>query len=139
MPDYSQKISGETPFKPEYDEFVREYPGRGSLKVQTSVASEAFPIAGAFVDVVLCYKGKRYSIYHDVTDDSGIVNEIVLPSRLNAATQSPDSAALGEPEYLISIYHPSFDEIIDAPVTIHDRVETILPISLNPTNGQTEG
>ena len=112
MPVNNQKISGETPFKPEYDEFINEYRGRGSLKVQTSVAREAFPIKNAFVDVALIYKGKRYSIY--------------------------ESAALGEPEYLISVFHPGFEEIIDAPVVIHDRVETILPLSLNPCNGQTE-
>ncbi len=121
MPVNNQKISGETPFKPEYDEFINEYRGRGSLKVQTSVAREAFPIKNAFVDVALIYKGKRYSIYNDVTDNSGI-----------------ESAALGEPEYLISVFHPGFEEIIDAPVVIHDRVETILPLSLNPCNGQTE-
>ena len=71
MPVNNQKISGETPFKPEYDEFINEYRGRGSLKVQTSVAREAFPIKNAFVDVALIYKGKRYSIYNDVTDNSG--------------------------------------------------------------------
>ena len=139
MPVNNQKISGETPFKPEYDEFINEYRGRGSLKVQTSVAKEAFPIKNAFVEVALIYNGKRYSIYNDVTDNSGIVNEIVLPSRLAEATQTPESAALGEPEYLLSVFHPGFEEIIDAPVIIHDRVETILPLSLNPCNGQTEG
>ena len=139
MPENNQRISGETPFKPEYDEFINEYRGRGSLKIQTSVAREAFPIKDAFVDVALIYKGKRYSIYHDVTDSSGIVNEIVLPSRLNAATQTPETASESEPEYLISVFHPGFEEIVDAPVIIHDRFETILPLNLNPCNEQTEG
>ena len=57
--NYNERISGETPFKPEYDEFVNEYPGRGSLKVQTSVAQEAFPIRDVFVDVSLLYKGRQ--------------------------------------------------------------------------------
>ena len=55
MPENNQRISGETPFKPEYDEFINEYRGRGSLKIQTSVAREAFPIKDAFVDVALIY------------------------------------------------------------------------------------
>ena len=89
MPVNNQKISGETPFKPEYDEFINEYRGRGSLKVQTSVAREAFPIKNAFVDVALIYKGKRYSIYNDVTDNSGIVDEIVnLPLWASRSTLS---------------------------------------------------
>lgn len=136
--NYSNRISGETPFKPEYDDFINEYQGRGSLKVQTSVAQEAFPIRDAFVEVSLIYKGKRYTIYRDVTNSSGIVNEIVLPTRLSAATQNPETASLGEPEYLVSVYHPGFDEVIDCPVVIHDRIETILPVSLNPSNGSTE-
>ena len=53
MPVNNQKISGETPFKPEYDEFINEYRGRGSLKVQTSVAKEAFLIKNAFWEVGL--------------------------------------------------------------------------------------
>lgn len=136
--NYEQNVSGDTPFKPEYEEFIKDYPGRGSLKVQTSVAKDAFPIKDVFVDVALIYKGNRYSIYHDVTDSSGIVNEIVLPSRLTAATQSPETAKKGEPVYLVSVFHPGFEEVVDCPVTIYDRTETILPISLNPTNGQTE-
>ena len=134
----TQRVSGESPFKPEYDDYVSENPGRGSLKVQISVADEALPIKDVFVDVALIYKGNRYSIYHDVTDSSGIVNEIVLPSRLTEETQTPESAEKGEPVYLVSAFHPGFEEIIDCPVTIHDRIETILPISLNPTNGNTE-
>lgn len=137
--NYNDRISGETPFKPEYDEFVNEYPGRGSLKVQTSVAQEAFPIRDVFVDVSLLYKGKRYTIYHDVTDASGIVNEIVLPSRLSAATQNPETASLPEPQYLVSLYHPGFKEIVDCPVEIFDRVETILPVSLTPVTDNPEG
>ena len=101
--NYNDRISGETPFKPEYDEFVNEYPGRGSLKVQTSVAQEAFSVRDVVGNVSLFYKGYRYTIYHDVTDASGIVNEIVLPSRLSAATQNPETASLPEPTYLVSL------------------------------------
>ena len=140
MPDnYEQNISVDTPFKPEYEEFINEYKGRGSLKVQTSVAQDAFPIKGVFVDVALIYKGKRYSIYHDVTDASGIVNEIVLPSCLGSDNNSPETAGKSDVTYLISIFHPDFREIIDFPVTIQDRIETILPVALEPLNGGREG
>ena len=137
--NYNDRISGETPFKPEYDEFVNEYPGRGSLKVQTSVAQEAFPIRDVFVDVSLLYKGKRYTIYHDVTDASGIVNEIVLPSCAGSDNNSPETAGKSDVQYLVSVFHPSFREVVDFPVTIQDRIETILPIALEPLSGETEG
>ena len=132
----TQRVSGESPFKPGYDDYVSENPGRGSLKVQISVADEALPIKDVFVDVALIYKGKRYSIYHDTTDSSGIVNEIVLPSKLGGVSLDPETAGENDAQYLVSAYHPGFCEISDMPVTIFDRIETILPITLSP---ETEG
>lgn len=131
-PTNESRVSGESPFTPEYDEFISENPGRGSLKVQISVADEAFPVKGVFVDVALLYKGKRYSIYHDTTDSSGIVNEIVLPSKPAGESLSPETAGRDDAQYLVSVYHPGYCEVTDSPVTIYDRVETILPISLSP-------
>lgn len=133
------RISGDTPFNPDYDDFVNEYQGRGSLKVQASMGKDALPIQDVFVDVALIYKGKRYTLYHDVTDSSGIVSQIVLPSRLNAVTQNPETASLSGPIYLVSAYHPGFDEIVDSPVVIYDKIETILPLNLNMNNGGSEG
>lgn len=129
-----QNTAGETPFKPEYEDFIADFPGRGSLKVQASIANEAFPLKDVYVDVALVYKGKRYTIYHDVTDSSGIVNQIVLPSRLGSESLSPESAGEGDVQYLVSAFHPGFEPIVDCPVLIQDRVETILPLSLNPNN-----
>lgn len=128
---------GETPFKPEYQEYIDENKGRGSLKIQASVAQEAFPIKDVNVDVSMIYKGKRYSLYNDTTDSSGIVNEIVLPSKLSAESQNPQTAEDSDTVYLVSAYHPGFEAVTDCPVLIYDKVETILPISLNPLNINT--
>ncbi len=138
MTDNTPKLSGETPFKPEYQEYIDENKGRGSLKIQASVAQDAFPIKDVFVDVSMIYKGKRYSLYNDTTDSSGIINEIVLPSKLSAESRDPQTAPDSEAQYLISAYHPGFEAIVDCPVNIYDRIETILPISLNPLGIGTE-
>ena len=133
-------LTGESPFKPEYDEFLMNYPGRGSLKVQVSVARDAFPVEGVFVEVSSIVNGKRYSLYHDITDSSGIVNEIVLPALPGSASMSPETAGQGEAEYFVSAFHPAFREIIDCPVKVLDRIETILPVTLTPSaNGAEEG
>ena len=69
--NYEQNVSGDTPFKPEYEEFIKDYPGRGSLKVQTSVAKDAFPIKDVFVDGKNCtasLANNRLS-FDAVTDD----------------------------------------------------------------------
>lgn len=138
MTDNTLLPSGETPFKPEYQDYINENKGRGSLKIQASVAQDAFPLKDVFVDISMIYKGKRYSIYTDSTDSSGIVNKIVLPSKPGAESQNPQTAPDSDVEYLISAYHPGFEAMVDSPVHVYDRVETIVPIKLNPLEIGTE-
>ena len=136
--DSNTIIMGESPFKPEYDEYIGQYPGRGSLKIQVSVARDAFPVEGVLVDVSSVVNGMRYSLYSDTTDSSGIVNEIVLPTLPASSSQNPETAGKGEAEYLVSLFHPAFKEVIDCPVKVLDRIETILPVTLTPSVGNTE-
>ena len=86
--NYENRISGASPFKPEFEDFISKNPGRGSLKVQVSAANRSFPVKNVFVDVAMVQNGVRYSIYHDVTDSSGIVNEIVLPSCMGSSNRT---------------------------------------------------
>lgn len=127
---------GETPFRDEYEEYIREYPGRGTLKVQISVARGAFPLKNVLVDVSQIYQGVRYSLYNDVTDISGIVDNMVLPARSFESTLNFDSAQIPEAQYLVTVYHPDFKELTDCAVVIHDKTETILPVSLTPLTGE---
>ena len=127
---------GETPFRDEYEEYIREYPGRGTLKVQISVARGAFPLKNVLVDVSQIYRGVRYSLYNDVTDISGIVDNIVLPARSFESTLNFDFGGLPEAEYLVTVFHPDFRELSDCSVIIRDKAETILPVSLTPLTGE---
>ena len=135
---YPQPVTvpqGETPFREEYEEYIRSYPGRGTLKVQISVARGAFPIKNVLVDVSQIYNGVRYSLYNDVTDISGIVDNMVLPARSIESTLNFDTVQ-PEAEYLVTVFHPDFRELTDCAVVIHDKTETILPISLVPLTGE---
>ena len=132
MITYEERISGDSPFKPELDSTIAQHPGRGSLKVQVSAANQSFPIKDVFVDIALLADGKRFSLYHDVTDSSGIVNKIVLPCCAGEENNSPETAGKNELTYLVSLFHPSFREVADFPVTVRDRYETILPVALEP-------
>ena len=130
---------GESPFRPEYEEYIRLYPGRGRLKVQLSVARGAYPIRNAMVDVAQIYNGVRYSLYNDVTDISGIADNMVLPAKSIGTTLNSDGEALPEAEYIVTVFHPDFKEVTDCRVIVHDRIETILPLSLVPVTGEREG
>lgn len=131
--------SGESPFKPEYDEYIMSYPGRGRLKIQISAANEAFPIKDVEVNVAMVYQGVRYSLYTDSTNSSGIVDNMVLPAKAMDLVLAPETSDADEAHYLVSLYHPSFNAIIDKVVTIYDRIETILPITMAPSIQRTEG
>lgn len=132
----------ESPFKPEYDEYIMNYPGRGTLKIQISAANEAFPIKDVEVHVAMVYQGVRYSLYNDSTNSSGIVDNMVLPARAMDLILAPETSDADEAHYLVSLYHPSFHAIIDKVITIYDRIETILPITMAPNlenHRRTEG
>lgn len=133
---YENHISGISPFKETFQPYIDAHPGRGSLKVQVSAANQSFPVKGVFVEVAVTDNGVRYSLYHDVTDESGIVNEIVLPSCAAGGNNRPETAGKDDVTYLISVYHPAFAEVVDVPVTVQDRIETILPVALEPLNGE---
>ena len=128
---------GETPFRDEYEEYIQAYPGRGTLKVQISVARGAFPLKNVLVDVSQIYNGVRYSLYNDVTDISGIVDNMVLPARSIESTLNFDTVQ-PEAQYLVTVFHPDFRELTDCAVVIHDKTETILPISLVPLTGDRQ-
>ena len=135
----SQRQSGVSPFVPEYQDYISSYPGRGTLKVQISAAYEAFPVNGVEVDVSVIHNGVRYLLYSDITNSSGIVDNMVLPTRAVDTVLAPKTSDENEAQYLVSLFHPSFISVVDKVVTVYDRIETILPLSLTPVNHMTEG
>ena len=50
---FENRISGDSPFKPEFEQYVSSHPGRGSLKVQVSAANRSFPVKNVFVEVAV--------------------------------------------------------------------------------------
>ena len=135
----SQRQSGVSPFVPEYQDYISSYPGRGTLKVQISAAYETFPVNGVEVDVSVIHNGVRYLLYSDITNSSGIVDNMVLPTRAVDTVLAPKTSDENEAQYLVSIFHPSFKSVVDKVVTVYDRIETLLPLSLTPVNHMTEG
>ncbi len=127
-------VSGESPFKPEFEQFINDNSGRGTLKVQVSAAREAFPIKDAIVDVAVIHNGKRYTLYNDLTNSSGIVDRIVLPANSHENSLSSSTAGNGETQYLMSLYHPSFLPLNNISITVFDKIETILPVAMTPTS-----
>lgn len=115
-----------------YEQFLREHPGEGTLKVQITAARGTFPVEGATVEVSLMLDGERYVLHRNATDESGITDGMRLPAFPSSASQSEATASGSGTQYNVSIFHPAFAAKNDESVTIFDAIQTILPVTLQP-------
>lgn len=115
-----------------YELFQQAHPGRGSLRVQVSTARGTFPVAGAVVEVTREFDGVRRVLYKNVTNNSGIVERMVLPTLPADYSRQEATAEESGTVYQVSVYHPSFVPLINSDVELYDKIETILPVALAP-------
>ena len=65
---------------PSYQRFVRENPNVGFLKIRASSANAAIPVSGIRIKVLKEIGGMNVIFFEGETDDSGMINDIRLPS-----------------------------------------------------------
>ena len=115
-----------------YERFLREHTGSGTLKIQVTAAEALFPLDNTIVEIKKNYGGQEMLFYKDTTDISGILEGLTLPTLPTEFSQSSVTAPESGTEYLVSVYNPSFVEKDNLPIKIYDKIETILPIILQP-------
>lgn len=64
----------------EYALFIKENPGIGQLKIRAYAASEALPVSGLNIVVSSMIFNKKIVFYKGVTDSSGVVPTLSLPT-----------------------------------------------------------
>ena len=64
----------------EYQEFIRNNPGNGYLKIRASSANEAVPVEGLNIKVSKEIGNNNIIFYEGKTDYSGMINDIILPA-----------------------------------------------------------
>lgn len=72
----TEKLNSDTA----YQNFLKENPGTGSLKIRTSSASEALPVSGVEVTVSKKIGDNTIVFFQGQTDESGMINGIKLPT-----------------------------------------------------------
>ena len=112
--------------------FLVSHPGRGTMRIQVTTAHRAFPIADAVVEVSAVIDGTTLPLYRRKTDQSGIVDNLVLPARPRFTSQREETADQSGTLYTVTVTHPGFRSLTDKRVVIYDGVETIFPASLQP-------
>lgn len=113
-----------------FRQFVLSHPGRGKLRVQASTAG-LFPVPQARVEVTRRFGDASRLLFKNVTDASGISDNMVLPALPASYSQDAATARRSGTDYIVSVYHPSYLPF-EMPVSIYDGVETILPVALEP-------
>ncbi len=106
------------------------HPGRGTLRVQ--VTSGTFPVAQAVVQVYRRNGTTNYVIFEGLTNQSGILDDIILPALPISYSLSPATAADSGTDYMVSIRHPDYLAQPFREITAFDQVESILPVVLEP-------
>ena len=118
----------------EYQNFIKDNPGTGTLKVRTSSASVAFPVRDVEVIVSKEIGDNTIVFYEGKTDDSGMINGIKLPTpmHVNSDEEVPRFATY----QLHATYSPDkFDKIYD--ISLCCGVSIIQYINITP-NIETE-
>lgn len=65
---------------PTYQEFLKNNPGRGFLKIRATSASEALPVSGMRIVVSKVIGANNVIFFDGETDSSGMINGITLPT-----------------------------------------------------------
>ncbi|HIZ83108.1 MAG TPA: carboxypeptidase-like regulatory domain-containing protein [Firmicutes bacterium] len=118
-----------------YAAFQQRTPGRGSIKIQASMAEGAYPVPGVTIVISKDFTDGTHVFHTAVTDADGIVDDLMLPAPPSAESQQPDESST--PINPFSVYNitatkPGFrsEEYIQVPV--FDGVKSIQPVRLMP-------
>lgn len=114
-----------------FRQFLLAHPRRGTLKVQVTTGDGTFPVPQARVEVQRRFGDAARLLFKNVTDISGITDNMVLPALPASYSRSAATAPGSGTEYWVSVYHPSYLPF-EMPVSLYDGIETILPVALEP-------
>lgn len=63
-----------------YKEYIKNNPATANLNIRTSAASNAIPISNVRIIISKMIDGNKIIFYDGLTDESGIINNIKLPT-----------------------------------------------------------
>ena len=116
-----------------YNDFITENGSKGELKVQAYLARGAYPVPRVSVVVSKDFDEGERIFFSGETNDSGVIDGIVLPAppRINSLEfDSPDKVAV----YKLKATKEGYEAVLRA-VEIFDGVKTIQPIAMQPSSG----
>ena len=115
-----------------YKTFINNNSGKGVLKIEASTASEAYPLKGVEIIISKVLGNNKIIFYRGSTNDSGIIDEIILPTKeINREINDVSDIVFTTYDLLAS--YPEYDLSKKYDVTIFDNIKVIQPITFSVT------
>ncbi len=110
-----------------YQQFLKDNPSTGILKVQIFMAEQAIPIPNVNITIEKEVSKIELNFFEGITDESGIISNIILPA--------PDIKNIDEPEYVtyeLIVKHPNYLGPTTFQVPIYSGQKMIQYVTLVP-------
>ena len=119
-----------------YNNFIKENPSEGYLKIRAYAANQAVPIANLKIIISKVIDNNNVIFYDGMTNESGLIENIILP----APKQNPDD--LDVPNYTkydITAYYEPDDLEKKYKANIYEGIRVIQNILIVPKTLQNVG
>lgn len=120
-----------------YKNFININDSKGLLKIEASTANEAYPLEGVEIIISKELDNNKVIFYKGITNESGIIDGIVLPTRSIRKDVESASDILFTTYDLVANY-PKYNMKKLYDVSIFDDVKVIQPITIS-VNDLIEG
>lgn len=117
-----------------YGDYLKDNPGSGLLRIQVFTANQAFPLQDVEIKVYKEIDGKRVVFYSGVTDSSGIIDNIDLPTK-EVKKEVESAADIKSTDYVIDARYPKTNVNQEYVVSIYDDLKIIQPIKFSSVSG----
>lgn len=115
-------------------DYLKNNPGSGLLRIQVYTANQAFPLEDVEVKVYKEIDGKRVIFFNGVTDSSGIIDNINLPTK-EVKKEVESASDIMSTDYIIEAKYPKTGVAQDYIVSIYDDLKVIQPIKFASVSG----
>lgn len=116
----------------DYDDFVRQNIGRGSMVFRVYTAREALPVMGARCVISKTINGEVHEIYSLVTDNSGQTRAEMLPAPSRELSQSFDNGVQPFALYDATVTKRNYADVELRNIPVFDGEQSVQRVNMVP-------
>ena len=115
----------------EINEYLRNNPDSGTIRVEVYASDRAFGIGSARVMIFLTLPSGNIAVFDGLSDISGSTPSIILPAPSRELSQSPGNGNVPPySTYMVYVEHPSYVRALFNNVPVFSGVESIQPVQM---------